>query len=192
GCKRGPGASLAEASATLALRTQQLLAYESGMSDVVDPLAGSWYVEALTDRIEAEARQLIEDVDALGGAAAAVEQGFFQRAIAESAWAIQQAQESGELTVVGVNRFTDDSPPPVIPAPDFGAMALDQQWRLAATKAARDAGVVAACLAEIRRTAASSESLMPPIIAAVRARASLGEVSDALRAVWGVYRAGHD
>ncbi|MEP6589796.1 MAG: methylmalonyl-CoA mutase family protein [Gemmatimonadota bacterium] len=179
-----------EESATLALRTQQLLAYESGMTDVVDPLAGSWYVEALTDRIETEARALIEAVDALGGAAAAVEQEYFQRAIAESAWAVQQAQESGDLTVVGVNRFTDDSPVPIIPAPDFGAMALEQQGRLAATRAARDAGAVEQALTEVRRVAATSESLMPPIIVAVRARATLGEVSDILRDVWGVYRGG--
>jgi methylmalonyl-CoA mutase N-terminal domain/subunit len=107
-------------SATLALRTQQILAFESGMTGSVDPLAGSWYVEGLTDRIEAEARALIEQVDELGGAAVAVEQGYFQEAIAESAWAQQQTQESGEQTVVGVNRFTDDSAPPVIPTPDFG------------------------------------------------------------------------
>ncbi len=180
-----------EASATLALRTQQMLAFESGMTRVVDPLAGSWYVEALTDRIEAEARALIEAIDALGGAAAAVEQEYFQRAIAESAWAIQQAQESGELTVVGVNRFTDGSPLPVIPAPDFGALEREQQSRLAATKTARDPSAVAAALAEVRRVAATDDSMMPPIIAAVRVRASLGEISDALRTVWGVYRGGH-
>ena len=180
-----------EASATLALRTQQLLAFESGMTRVVDPLAGSWYVEALTDRIEVEALALIEEVDALGGAAAAVEQEFFQRAIAESAWAIQQAQENGDLTVVGVNRFTDDSLPLVIAAPDFGALEREQQRSLAATRAARDAGAVAAALAEVRRVAATTDSMMPPILAAVRVRASLGEISDAMRAVWGVYRGGH-
>ena len=180
-----------EASATLALRTQQLLAFESGMTRVVDPLAGSWYVEALTDRIEAEALALIEEVDALGGAAAAVEQEFFQRAIAESAWAIQQAQENGDLTVVGVNRFADDSLPLVIAAPDFGALEREQQRSLAATRAARDAGAVAAALAEVRRVAATTDSMMPPILAAVRVRASLGEISDAMRAVWGVYRGGH-
>ncbi|MEO5797969.1 MAG: methylmalonyl-CoA mutase family protein [Gemmatimonadales bacterium] len=180
-----------EASATLALRTQQLLAFESGMSRAVDPLAGSYYVEALTDRIESEARALIEEVDALGGAAAAVEQEFFQRAIAESAWAMQQAQESGELSVIGVNRFTDGSPPPVIPAPDFKELEREQRSRLAATRASRDASAVADSLAEVRRTAGTADSMMPSIIAAVRVRASLGEISDALRSVWGVYRGGH-
>ncbi len=108
-----------EASATLALRTQQVLAFESGMTDTVDPLAGSWYVEALTDRIEIGARALVDEVEALGGAAAAIEQGFYQRAIADSAWAMQQAQEAGDVVVVGVNRFSDDSVAPTLAPPDF-------------------------------------------------------------------------
>ena len=175
-------------SATLALRTQQVLAFESGMTKHIDPLAGSWFVEALTDRIEAEARALIEQVDALGGAAAAVEQGFFQQAIAASAWAMQQAQESGELTVVGVNRFTDDSPTPQMPLPDYRALESEQQGALAAVKRARDANAVTAALDLVKRAANGSEPLMPPIIEAVRVRASLGEISDVLRAVWGTYR----
>ena len=177
-----------EASATLALRTQQILAYESGLTGAVDPLAGSWYVEALTDQIEVDARALIEEVDGLGGAAAAVEQGFFQRAIAESAWAMQQAQEKGDVTVVGVNRFADDALPAVIAAPDFGALERDQRGRLDAVRAARDGGAVQIALAGVRKAAAGQRGLMPPIIAAVRARATIGEVSDALRDVWGAYR----
>jgi len=175
-------------SATLALRTQQVLAFESGMTRHVDPLAGSWYVEALTDRIESEARALIEQVDALGGAAAAVEQGYFQQAIADSAWAIQQAQESGDLTVVGVNRFADDSPPPQIPLPDYRALEAGQQRQLAAVKAGRDAAAVRSTLDAIRLAAAGSDPLMPVIIAAVRTRATLGEISDVMRGVWGTYR----
>ncbi len=140
-------------SATLALRTQQVLAFESGMTRHVDPLAGSWYVESLTDRIEADARALIEHVDALGGAAAAVEQGYFQQAIADSAWAIQQAQESGELSVVGVNRFTDESPAPQIPLPDYGALEAGQKQRLALVKAKRDAAAVRAALDAVRTAA---------------------------------------
>ncbi|HEX3926487.1 MAG TPA: methylmalonyl-CoA mutase family protein [Gemmatimonadales bacterium] len=176
-----------EASATLALRTQQVLAFESGMTSAVDPLAGSWHVEALTDRIEAEARGLIEQIDALGGAAAAVEQEFFQRAIADSAWAIQQAQESGELTVVGVNRFADGASAPTIAAPDYHALERTQRASLAAVKAARDPAAVAAAVRTVQDTAQGHEPLMPPIIAAVRARATLGEISDALRAAWGTY-----
>ncbi|MEP7327182.1 MAG: methylmalonyl-CoA mutase family protein [Gemmatimonadota bacterium] len=178
-----------QAAATLALRTQQILAYESGTTATVDPLAGSYYVEALTDRIEREARDLIEQVDAMGGAAAAIEKGFFQDTIARSAYEIQQAQESGEVTVVGVNRFTDDSAPPAIHTPDFSALAVQQKQRLGELKKRRNADAVAGRLTEIKAGAASTAPLMPPIVEAVRARATLGEISDALREVWGVYRA---
>jgi methylmalonyl-CoA mutase N-terminal domain/subunit len=175
-------------SATLALRTQQVIAYESGMNRIVDPLAGSWYVESLTDRIEAGARALIEEVDALGGAAKAIERGFFQEAIARSAWELQQRQESGDQVVVGVNRFTDDSPPPKIETPDFSALEADQKARLAAVKQRRDATTVTAALSALRTAAEGTDPLMPPILDAVRARATLGEISDTLRSVWGVYR----
>jgi methylmalonyl-CoA mutase N-terminal domain/subunit len=175
-------------SATLALRTQQVIAYESGMNRIVDPLAGSWYVESLTDRIEAGARALIEEVDALGGAAKAIERGFFQEAIARSAWELQQRQESGDQVVVGVNRFTDDSPPPKIEMPDFSALEADQKARLAAVKQRRDRAAVTSALSALRIAAEGTSPLMPPILDAVRARATLGEISDTLRAVWGVYR----
>jgi methylmalonyl-CoA mutase, N-terminal domain len=175
-------------SATLALRTQQVLGYESGVSQVVDPLAGSYYVESLTDAIEAGARELIAQVDQLGGAARAIERGFFQEAIARSAYELQKAQESGDRIVVGVNRFTDESPPLSIETPDFSALENQQRARLADLKRRRDAKAVQAALASITETAAGAGHLMPPIVEAVRARATLGEISDALRAVWGVYR----
>jgi methylmalonyl-CoA mutase N-terminal domain/subunit len=175
-------------SATLALRTQQVIAYESGMNKVVDPLAGSWYVESLTDAIESGARALIEQVDALGGAAKAIERGFFQEAIARSAWELQQRQESGDQVVVGVNRFTDDSPAPTIETPDFSALEADQKARLAKARQHRDSSAVAATLSALRSAAEGTAPLMPPILDAVRARATLGEISDTLRAVWGVYR----
>lgn len=177
-----------EASATLALRTQQVLAHESGVTRTADPLAGSWYVEQLTDRIEAGARALIEEVDALGGAARAIEAGYFQEQIAASAWELQQAQESGELVVVGVNRFTDEAPPPGIEAPDFAGLAARQRERLARTRAERDAAAVGHGLDAIRAAALGSASLLPPLISAVRARATLGEISDVLRGAWGSYR----
>jgi methylmalonyl-CoA mutase N-terminal domain/subunit len=176
-------------AATLALRTQQILAYESGLAGVVDPLAGSYYVEALTDRIEAGARSLIAEVDAIGGAAAAIQRGFFQDAIARSAWELQQRQESGEVTVVGVNRFTDESPIPTITAPDYSALSALQRERLAAVRRRRDPAAVHAGLASVAAAAKGTAPLMPPIIEAVRARASLGEISDTLRDAWGVYRA---
>ncbi|MFL5403263.1 MAG: methylmalonyl-CoA mutase [Gemmatimonadales bacterium] len=177
-----------QASATLALRTQQILGHESGVAQVVDPLAGSYYVESLTDDIESGARALIAEVDALGGAARAIERGFFQEAIARSAYELQKAQESGDRVVVGVNRFTDDSSSLSIDTPDFSVLERQQRDRLATIKRDRDARAVKAGLAEVRQAAAGAAPLMPPIIAAVRARATLGEISDTLRAVWGVYR----
>jgi methylmalonyl-CoA mutase, N-terminal domain len=175
-------------SATLALRTQQVIGYESGVAKVVDPLGGSYYVESLTDAIEAGARALIEEVDALGGAARAIELGFFQEAIARSAYEIQKAQESGEMVVVGVNRFTDGSPPPAIEAPDFSALEAQQRARLAESRRRRDQSRVTDALATLRAAAAGTTPLMPSILDAVRARATLGEISDTLREVWGVYR----
>ncbi|HJS47022.1 MAG TPA: methylmalonyl-CoA mutase family protein, partial [Gemmatimonadales bacterium] len=117
-------------AATLALRTQQVLAHESGVAAAVDPLGGSWYVEALTDRIEAEALAIIQEVDRLGGAVRAVEHGWYQDRIGRSAWALQQRQESGEQVVVGVNRFTDEAPAAPLDAPDFAALAARQRERL--------------------------------------------------------------
>ncbi len=175
-------------SATLALRTQQILGFESGVSDVVDPLAGSYYVEALTDSIETGARELIAVVDELGGAARAIERGFFQEAIAQSAYEIQKAQESGERVVVGVNRYGDDSLPLSIQTPDFSALEAEQRTRVAEVRQRRDDAAVSAALTGVRSAAGGSAPLMPPILDAVRARGTLGEISDTLREVWGVYR----
>ena len=175
-------------SATLALRTQQILGFESGISGVVDPLAGSYYVEALTDSIEEGARELVSMVDELGGAAKAIEQGFFQEAIARSAYEIQKAQESGERVVVGVNRYVDDSPPLSIQVPDFTALEGEQRARLAEVKQRRDGAVASVAVKKVRDAARGSDPLMPAIIDAVRARSTLGEISDTLRDVWGVYR----
>jgi methylmalonyl-CoA mutase N-terminal domain/subunit len=159
------------------------------MANVVDPLAGSYYVEALTDSIEAEARELMREIDAIGGAARAIERGFFQDAIARSAYELQKAQEAGDRVVVGVNRFTDDSPALPIETPDYWALEAEQRSRLAEVKRSRDGGAASSALEDVRQAAGSAMSLMPPIIDAVRARATLGEISDTLRGVWGVYRA---
>jgi methylmalonyl-CoA mutase N-terminal domain/subunit len=181
-----------EASATLALRTQQILGNESGIARTVDPLAGSYYVEHLTDEVETGARRLIDQVEALGGSAAAIEAGYFQKAIGESAWRQQQAQERGAQVVVGVNRFTDDSPVPVVSAPDYSELARQQVARLNAIRRARDGSRVRATLARLADAArAGTAPLMPAILDAVRARATLGEISDALRREWGEYRAAH-
>ena len=175
-------------SATLALRTQQVLAYESGLASVVDPLAGSYYVESLTDSIEREARELISRIDAEGGAARAIERGFFQDAIARSAYEVQKQQESGDRVVVGVNRFADDSPALSIQTPDFTALEQRQRSTLGEVKRRRDSTKVRATLDALRQSAAGTDRLMPVIVEAVKARATLGEISDTLRSVWGVYR----
>ncbi|MDH5315286.1 MAG: methylmalonyl-CoA mutase family protein [Gemmatimonadota bacterium] len=177
-----------EAAATLALRTQQVLAHESGTARTVDPLGGSWYVESLTDTIESGALALIEEVDALGGAARAVERGYFQEAIARSAYEFQQAVESGAQVVVGVNRFTDDQPAMVLPIPEYSALAARQQARLAERRARRDGARVKETLDALEAQARGTGPLMPLMIEAVRARASLGEISDTLRRCWGTYR----
>jgi methylmalonyl-CoA mutase N-terminal domain/subunit len=182
-------------AATLALRTQQIVAYESGIANTADPLAGSYFVESLTTDVERQAVALIEKVDELGGAERAIAAGFFQEEIARSAYAQQLRVESGETVVVGVNRFADDNAPPSIPTPDFSALEREQVDRVRSVRAARDGARVDAVLAGLRRAATSyvgssgsRPELMPLIVDAVRARATVGEISDALRSVWGEYR----
>ena len=182
-------------AATLALRTQQIVAYESGVAQTVDPLAGSYYVEALTTELESRALALMAQVEDLGGSAAAIEQGFFQDEIGRSAYEHQLRVEAGDTVIVGVNKFGDGQDPPVIASPDYSALERGQVTRLSAVRAARDPGRLSAALAAIRDAAAqygsaeaSNEPLMPLIIEAVRARASVGEISDTLSAVWGAYR----
>jgi len=183
-------------AATLALRTQQVVAYESGVAQTVDPLAGSWYVEQLTDEVEARAMALIERVDALGGAAEGIKAGFFQEEIGRSAYEHQLRVEAGETVVVGVNKFGDGQDPPIIPAPDFSTLERGQIEQLRALKASRDADAVRVALAAIADAApqylssfdGSREPLMPRIVDAVRARASVGEIADTLEAVWGRYQ----
>jgi methylmalonyl-CoA mutase N-terminal domain/subunit len=176
-------------SATLALRTQQILAHETGVPDVVDPAGGSWYVEALTDRIEREARALLDEVERAGGAARAIERGVFQEAIARSAYEQQKAIESGAAVVVGVNEYADDRAIPSVPAPDYSVLAEQQRLRVRRGRGARDGGRVTHALEQLRSAALDPAApLMAPILDAVRARATVGEISDVLRAVWGVYR----
>jgi len=179
-----------EQSATLALRTQQILAHETGVPETVDPVGGSWYIEALTERMEREARALLDGIEQAGGAAKAVERGVFQEAIAKSAYAAQRAIESGETVVVGVNEYTDEQPIPSMPGPDYSALAAEQRERVRKGRGRRDAGRVKRTLAELEAAAsAPAAPLMDPILDAVRARATVGEISDVLRGVWGVYRA---
>jgi methylmalonyl-CoA mutase N-terminal domain/subunit len=177
-----------ERSATLALRTQQLLAQETGVPDVVDPLGGSWYVEGLTDKIEAAAKALVEEVEVGGGSVKAIERGFFQEAIARSAYEQQRAIEAGRQVVVGVNEYVTDEPIPPIPAPDYSNLANAQKQRLKALRERREPKKVKQTLAALDDAARQpSAPLMEPILDAVRARATLGEISDVLRSVWGVH-----
>jgi len=177
-----------ELSATLALRTQQLLAHETGVPEVVDPLGGSWYVENRTDQIERDARALVEEVEAGGGSVAAIERGYFQQAIAHSAYEQQRAVEAGKQVVVGVNEYVTGEPVPPIPAPDYSKLAEQQRRRLAELRGERDGGRVTHTLGALEAAARAADApLMEPILDAVRARATVGEISDVLRAVWGVY-----
>jgi methylmalonyl-CoA mutase N-terminal domain/subunit len=183
-------------AATLALRTQQIVGYESGAALTADPLAGSYYVEELTTALEQGAMQLLARVDELGGAARAIEAGFFQEEIGRSAYEHQLRVERGESVIVGVNRFSDGSEVPVMPAPDYSALEREQVARMAGMRQRRDAPRLSATLNALREAAggylhgasASRAPLMPLIVDAVRARGTVGEISDCLRERWGVYR----
>ena len=177
-----------EQSATIALRTQQILAAESGLTDTVDPLAGSYYVERLTDGLEEAAGRLIGEIDRLGGAAAAIEQGFPQAEIEEAAYRASLRIESGEDGVVGVNRYADDAGPPVQPMAVDPAIEAAQRERVAAFRAGRDRTSTDRALAGLSKAAGGEANLMPPMKEALRASATLGEVSDVLRGVFGVHR----
>ena len=177
-----------EESARLALRTQQVIAYESGVTREPDPLGGSYYVEKLTDDIERGARQYIEQIDELGGTLAAIEKGFIQGEIQNAAYAYQQAIERGEAVVVGVNRFQqgDRHTPPVFRLDP--ALERQQVERLRDLRSSRAADQVAQSLCDLERAARGSDNLMPKILAACEALATLGEISDTLRKVFGEYR----
>jgi methylmalonyl-CoA mutase N-terminal domain/subunit len=176
-------------SARLALRTQQIIGYESGAADVVDPLAGSYYIESLTDQLIARAQALILEVDGLGGSVEAIGSGWMQARIADSAYRAQQEIESGRAVVVGVNRFVE----PDAGGPQMALQRIDpaiereQVARLETYRAERDAGLVEERLAGVRRAAEGSENLMPHFVESVDAGASLGEICNVLRGAFGTY-----
>jgi methylmalonyl-CoA mutase N-terminal domain/subunit len=176
-----------EDSVRIALRTQQIVAHESGVADTVDALGGSYCVEALTDAVEAGARRYLDKIDALGGVIRAIETGYVQQEIADSAYAYQKAIEAGEQVVVGVNRFQAAEEPPKRLLKVDAAAEAQQREKLARVKAERDAAAVASTLQELRRAAVEGRNVVPPIYEAVRAYASLGEISDVLRGVFGEY-----
>jgi len=175
-------------AARLALRTQQVLAYETDVCDTVDPFAGSYVIESLTDEIEQAAMALIGRIDDMGGAVAAIEQGFQKAEIERSAYEIAQQIDSGERTFVGVNRFTVDEHEHYEPLRVNPAIEEEQAERLRVLRAGRDNAEVERLLQAIREAAAGETNLLYPMKDALRARATVGEVSDALRDVWGVYQ----
>jgi methylmalonyl-CoA mutase N-terminal domain/subunit len=177
-----------EHSAKIALRTQQVIGYESGVSQVVDPLGGSYFVESLTDQVEELARAYLVRIDELGGAVDAIEQGFYQDEIHESAFTIQRAIEAGERVIIGVNRFqTDVERQPELQRIGDQEVAA-QVERVRRLRATRDQVAVDASLRQVAETAEGSGNLLPPMKEALRAHATLGEVSDQLRSVFGEYR----
>ncbi|MFV1981568.1 MAG: methylmalonyl-CoA mutase [Rhodothermia bacterium] len=174
-------------AARTALRTQQIIAYESGITATADPLAGSYYVEALTSDLESRARSIIEKIDALGGAVAAIESGYYQNEIGRSAYEYQLAVERGDRLVVGVNSFTEDEQTqrPIF-RPNEKA-AVDQIERVAEFRRNRNDELFQSALTSLRRRANEGGNLQPTIVEAVRARCTLGEIASALRDVWGEY-----
>ncbi len=189
-------------AATLALRTQQILAFESGVTQTVDPFAGSYYVESLTNELEERAMVLIEHVDSLGGAERAIASGYFQEEIGRSAYEQQLRVERGETVVVGVNRFTDAAAAPTVPLPGYSELERGQVLRVQVARESRDSQLTERTLESLRDGASTYRSrhggigvlgqahLMPLILDAVRARATVGEISDTLESEWGRYH-GH-
>ncbi|MCX7569153.1 methylmalonyl-CoA mutase family protein [Tumebacillus sp. DT12] len=177
-----------EESARIALRTQQIIAYESGVADSVDPLAGSFYIESLTDEIERQAMDYIEKIDEMGGAVKAIEQGYMQREIQNASYQTQMAIESGDEVVVGVNKFRIENEP----KPELMKLNPElervQSERLAELRKTRDNALVNQRLADLRAAAEGTENLMPHIVAAVKAYATLGEICNVMRDVFGEYQ----
>jgi methylmalonyl-CoA mutase N-terminal domain/subunit len=177
-----------EEAARIALRTQQIVAFESGVADTADPLAGSYFVETLTAEVEAAAMRLIERIDAMGGSVSAIEQGFIQEEIARSAYKHQQQVETGEKIIVGVNKFQTQNDPPI---PGFridDSIRQVQTEKLNSLKKRRDPARVDSILQDLNDKAASGENIMPVVIHAVENLCTLGEIADTLREVFGEYR----
>jgi methylmalonyl-CoA mutase N-terminal domain/subunit len=178
-----------ELAVQVALRTQQIIAHETNVCDTVDPLAGSYYIEYLTDQVEARAQDYLDQIDRMGGAVAAIEKGFIQKEIGTSAYRYQKEIESGERVVVGLNRFQTQEEKPT------GLLKLDpavgekQIARLRELRQARDAAAVHQALGELKAAAQGTDNLMPPVLKAVKALATVGEICDTLREVFGEYEA---
>ena len=176
-----------EHAVTLALRTQQVLAYETGVTNTVDPLGGSYFIESLTRAIEHDARAIFDRIDAAGGMIAAIEAGFFRREIADAAFAYQRDVDAKRKLIVGLNAFVEPDQKPMELLTVDGQVEQDQIARLRATRARRESGEVGRSLGELGRAAATNRNLMGPLLEAARARASVGEIMGALADVFGRY-----
>ena len=177
-----------ESSVLLALRTQQLIAHESGVADTVDPLAGSYYLETLTRELEAKAQEYLSKIDDFGGAVAAIERGYMQREIQNAAFLYQREIETKDRIIVGVNQFTQGGGPPGDILKVNPDLEQKQQAKLAKLRAERNADAAKSALAKVESAAREGGNLMPTIIDAVRAWCTLGEISDAMRRVFGEYQ----
>jgi methylmalonyl-CoA mutase, N-terminal domain len=177
-----------ETAARVALRTQQVIAYESGVAETADPLAGSYAIEHLTDDIEEKASEYLKKIEALGGMLRAIETGYVQREIQESAYRYQKAIETEEQVVVGVNRFQLEAEPPVNVLRIDPALEEAQIERVRALRARRDSSAATAALSKLEQAAGTAENLLPRILECVEAYATVGEISNTLRRVWGEYR----
>ena len=175
-------------AAELALRTQQILGFETGVADSIDPLAGSYYIEHLTDQVEAEAQEYIDRIDALGGALVAIEQGFQQREIQESAYRMQREIEENRRIVVGVNEYVQEEPPITGLMRVDPAVGEQQIARLRELRASRDSGRVERLLGRLEEGAQGTENMVPLLIECVENDVTLGEICRVLRDVWGEYQ----
>jgi methylmalonyl-CoA mutase N-terminal domain/subunit len=177
-----------EEAARIALRTQQIVAFESGASETVDPLAGSFFIEQLTNEVEEKAWQLIEKIDAMGGSVSAIEQGFIQNEIAKSAYDYQRKIETREKTIVGVNKFQskEKGSIPLLKIDD--SIRDEQIQKLKKLKESRNNEQAARCLEAVRQKAANNENIMPAVIDAVESYCTLGEIADELRKLFGEYK----
>jgi methylmalonyl-CoA mutase N-terminal domain/subunit len=181
-----------EASARLALRTQQVIAYESEAADTIDPMAGSYYVESLTRELEERAREYLARIDDLGGAVAAIERGFMQREIQNAAYSYQREIETKNRIIVGVNQFTSTENEPVDLLKVNPDLEEKQKQRVARVRAERGAAAAQEAVARVQQAATDGSNLMPPIIDAVRRHATLGEIADAMRRVFGEHQPSHE
>lgn len=175
-------------SARLALRTQQILAYETGVPEVVDPLGGSYYIEHLTDSLECEAKRWLQEIEELGGSVAAIEAGFVQEAIEAAAYEFQREVESAKRVIIGVNRFRTDQDPPIPTQQLEPEVERQRQQQLRAWRQQRHQVATEAALAELRQAATGPANLCEPVLAALRVGATLGEVCGVLKREWGEYR----